>query len=55
MTRYSELVDLAYSAATRDVAAVLWSMAKEYQAEAGEFGNPPDIGDPPSRIGERLS
>jgi hypothetical protein len=62
MTRYAELVDLAhsaafdaYSATTKEVAAELWRMAREYRAKAGELGNPPNIGDPPSRIGEQSS
>jgi hypothetical protein len=62
MTRYAELIELAYSAArnahsatTKDVATVLWNMAQEYRAKASEFGNPPDIGDPPSRIGKPSS
>jgi hypothetical protein len=25
-------------------------MAQEYQAKAGELGNPPEIGDPPTHI-----
>jgi len=27
-------------------------MAREYQAEAGKVGDPPDIGDPPTLIGK---
>jgi hypothetical protein len=27
-------------------------MAKEYQIKASQLGNPPDIGDPPTHIGE---
>jgi len=30
-------------------------MAQEYQAKAGELGNPPDIGDPRTQIGKQSS
>ena len=62
MTRYAELVELAhsaafdaYSATTKEVAAELWRMAKEYQVKASELGNPPDIGDPPAQVGKQSS
>jgi hypothetical protein len=62
MTDYSKLVELAHSAArnahaagNKRVAAALWEIAREYQAKAGELGDPPDLGDPPSRIGEQSS
>jgi hypothetical protein len=62
MTRYAELVELARSAAhnahvaaNKRVAIELWRMAQEYQAKAGELGNPPDIGDPPTQIGKQSS
>jgi hypothetical protein len=38
----------ACSASTKAVAAELWRMAKEHQAEAARMGGKmPDIGDPP--------
>jgi hypothetical protein len=62
MTRYSELVELAHSAArsahsaaNKEVAKELWQMAQEYQGKAGELGKPPEIGDPPTRIGKQSS
>ena len=42
----------ARGAATRPIAAELWQMAKEYQAEAATLDRdqPVDIGDPPQLL-----
>lgn len=54
--RYDELVELACKFAdnarlmkTKDIAGVLWKMAREYQEKAAELdsGKRPDIGPPP--------
>jgi hypothetical protein len=56
MLTYEELLELARSSAhqaritsSRDVVAVLWRMAEEYQEEAAKLdgGKLPDIGEPP--------
>ena len=61
MRTYSEMAQLAKMCATNarsassgEVAAVLWKMAREYQAEAAalDSGKLPDIGDPPPTIVE---
>jgi hypothetical protein len=40
----------AHVAANKRVTIELSRVAQKCQAEAGEFGNPPDIGDPPTGI-----
>ena len=42
----------ARGATNKDVAAVLWKMAEDYQAEAVKLdsGESPDIGEPPARF-----
>jgi hypothetical protein len=54
MLIYEHLVELARMCArnarittSRDVADELWRMAKEYQAQAAEMGDFPEIGDEP--------
>ena len=54
MLIYEDLVELARMCArdarittTREVADELWRMAKEYQAQAAELGDFPEIGDEP--------
>lgn len=56
MQEYDELVKLArmcaknaHSAGTKEVAALLWNMAKEYQEKAAKLdgGKRVDIGEPP--------
>jgi hypothetical protein len=54
MLIYEDLVELARMCArnarittSRDVADELWRMAKEYQAQAAEMGDFPEIGDEP--------
>ena len=54
MLIYEDLVELARMCArnarittTREVADELWRMAKEYQAQAAEMGDFPEIGDEP--------
>ena len=54
MLIYEDLVELARMCAcnarittSRDVANELWRMAKEYQAQAAELGDFPEIGDEP--------
>jgi hypothetical protein len=56
MRTYSEAFELATMcarhsrlASTKQVARVLWKMAREYQAEAAKLdnGKMPDLGDPP--------
>jgi len=39
-------------ATNKDVAAVLWKMAEDYQSEAVKLdsGKSPDIGEPPARF-----
>ena len=41
----------ARGATDKDVATVLWKMAKDYQSEAVklDIGKSPDIGEPPAR------
>lgn len=57
MGRYVELVELAqicarnaHSAATQQVAEMLWQMAEEYRGKAAALGPAPEIGDPPGKI-----
>ena len=59
MLIYEDLVELARMCArnarimtSRDVADELWRMAKEYQAQAAEMGDFPEIGDETS-LGSR--
>jgi hypothetical protein len=59
MPIYEDLVELARMCArnarimtSRDVADELWRMAKEYQAQAAEMGDFPEIGDETS-LGSR--
>ena len=54
MLTYIELVDLtqlcarnAWTTTSSEVADELWRMAKEYQAQAAELGDFPEIGDEP--------
>jgi hypothetical protein len=59
MPTYKDLVELANicarharGATNKDVAAVLWKMAEDYQSEAVKLdsGKSPDIGEPPARF-----
>jgi hypothetical protein len=59
MPTYKDLVELANicarhsrDATNKDVAAVLWKMAEDYQSEAMKLdrGKSPDIGEPPARF-----
>jgi hypothetical protein len=61
MQSYEQLVELAKLCAnqshvsfSKETAAELWRMAKEYQADAAKLdgGNLPDIGKPPPWIGK---
>ena len=56
---YDDLMELANicarharGATNKDVAAVLWKMAEDYQSEAVKLdsGKSPDIGEPPARF-----
>ena len=58
-TRYEKMVELAQIcannariASTKEIAAVLWRMAREYREKAAELdgGKRPDIGRPPGEI-----
>jgi hypothetical protein len=59
MLTYQDLVELANicarharGATNKDVAAVIWKMAEDYQTEAVKLdgGNSLDIGEPPARF-----
>ena len=59
MPTYKDLVELAdicarhaRGATSKDVAAVLWKMAEDYQSEAVKLdsGKSPDIGESPARF-----
>jgi hypothetical protein len=57
MHTYSEALELAIMSARnaristdKRVAQELWKMAQEYQAEAAQLGEMPDIGNPPQGL-----